>query len=316
MRKRDAEQEPSGDADPTPTYSTKGRLSRDVFLETSNDILFYFEDEGYEELYLALLKRILPEVPVSDVFCTGGKAELYKELERKPRIVVNLQIFIADLDFDDLLGSMKSDPRLQYLHRYSIENYWLDFEMFVDLIVRQKRRIRKQEVKDKLQSDLFMTKVLTDYEPIARLFAVCQRYRVGMVSTKTKTPSLIDTKTGGVSRQFAERYQAELFARAGMKQLFFAQDEDQFKNALNAALTPPHGHAVYADAGNASHFPGKHILGIFIDHINRTFDLAFNTEDLYEVLSRTLHLIPLAAFQRLRAELVERIASLQGEGTG
>ena len=125
--------------DPFPRYSARGKLSRDVFVDAYNDVMVYFEDVGYEEFYKRLLRVVVPSLAISDIFCVGGKTELFKELRRTEKIVAKPQLFIADLDFDDLFVGLGSERNLVYLRKYSIENYWVEPSIFYELIVAEKK---------------------------------------------------------------------------------------------------------------------------------------------------------------------------------
>ena len=110
-------------------YSNEGLFNRDYFLNQYTEMNFYFEDTGKEYFYEILLGRLL-EYKNLGVFCLNGKQSLYKKHEELLGKQENEKsIFIADGDFDKLIGlEMIECENFIYLEKYNIESYLLDIE--------------------------------------------------------------------------------------------------------------------------------------------------------------------------------------------
>jgi len=156
-----------------PAYSVEGLNNRDLFLEGQNAVLIYCEDEGFEEFYGRLLRRLVPDVMYEDILCLGGKTEVLKKASEGP-VAGKKRVFLLDKDFDDITGVIKSSAGIVYLGRYSIENYLLDDELLADFVIDNKRRFRRVEYDAALSVSEKLAHMFCWYEDLCRKFVLTQ----------------------------------------------------------------------------------------------------------------------------------------------
>ena len=129
-----------------PTRSADGLAALDVFYSEFNEINFYVEDADQENLYEVILRRLFPGVKVDRIFPLGGKDAVLRHASSSAN--ENLPAFrayILDKDFDDLLEKKVTRPNVFYLDRFCIENYLLDENAFVEIVIESLPRKHRQE---------------------------------------------------------------------------------------------------------------------------------------------------------------------------
>ena len=110
-----------------PEYSEFAKQVLDIFHLDSVDVIFFFEDEGYESVYEKLISRMFPQLRSVAVICLGGKTKCVAKAKETPKSNRKIPyIFILDKDFDDLLNGVELIPNVYYLQKFSIENYLVD----------------------------------------------------------------------------------------------------------------------------------------------------------------------------------------------
>ena len=111
------------------SYSDEGLAARPTFFAHYNDIIIIVEDEGKENFYTEVIKRLLGDNPkITKVLGIGGKRQVFKRFEERNASSNRWQEFyIVDGDFDDLLGRESPDSLWFYrLRRYDIESYLVE----------------------------------------------------------------------------------------------------------------------------------------------------------------------------------------------
>ncbi|SDR45864.1 Protein of unknown function [Burkholderia orbicola] len=161
-----------------PAYSEDALAAIDVFLFEFNDCLFYVEDVGQENLYLSILGKIMPDVKIDNIFPLGGKENVLTHCRENPASR-RPAFYILDMDYDDLLGEVVEDERIIYLKRYSIENYFIEFDAILNLIISEYPKRHINDVRENLRFDDFYRKTLNDIRSLVRAFILTQLHKVG-----------------------------------------------------------------------------------------------------------------------------------------
>lgn len=169
--------------DDLPGYSEGGLSARDIFLFEFNQILFYVEDEGQENLYFMILGKMFSNIRIDNIFPLGGKANVIRHHRESRVLAGRLAVYIVDKDFDDYFGLIASS-NLIYLNRYSIENYLFEEEAVVNLIVEEKPACKITEVSANIKFAQFMEKTLLAMQPLVRTFFLAQCFESEQKNTK------------------------------------------------------------------------------------------------------------------------------------
>lgn len=150
---------------------------QDLLYAQFNEMSFFVEDTEQEHLYFNILKKIFPHIQIKKIFPLDGKVNLKNHA--KAHLGDKTKIYIADLDFDEILGTKEEIKNVFYLNKYSIENYLIEKNSIYEII-----REKKPKLKDKDITDLFSLsqilqickKLLTE---LACTFIVIRHYSLG-----------------------------------------------------------------------------------------------------------------------------------------
>ena len=176
--------------DSIPANSQAGLAARDVFFATFNDVNFYVEDEGQENLYAEILGRLFPKLKIEQIFPLGGKKALVAHcLDPANKAGEKRAIYIADKDFDDLLGTIFSAPNLFYLDLFCIENYLLEDKAVLQLAVENQPREPRARLARELAFDTFLSDCHRSLDPLFRAFFVAQVLDLGIDRTSIQSRS-------------------------------------------------------------------------------------------------------------------------------
>lgn len=124
----------------------RNNRNRDQFNKQFNDIMIYVEDKGKEGIYLVIFRKLLKDLrlQVDNIFTCGGKEKVIEKYYEEKNDS-KTRIYLLDRDFDKLIyenipgermkgksySELNSLPVVFYLDKYSIENYFIDPELFV-----------------------------------------------------------------------------------------------------------------------------------------------------------------------------------------
>lgn len=164
-----------------PTRSADGLAALDVFYSEFNEINFYVEDADQENLYEVILRRLFPGVKVDRIFPLGGKDAVLRHASSSAN--ENLPAFrayILDKDFDDLLEKKVTHPNVFYLDRFCIENYLLDENAFVEIVIESLPRKHRQDVETTLNLRLVIEATFASLRALFVCFACVQRFELGL----------------------------------------------------------------------------------------------------------------------------------------
>ncbi|OAD92333.1 hypothetical protein A7A78_08850 [Aequorivita soesokkakensis] len=150
---------------------------QDVFYVQFNDVSFYVEDTEQEHLYFNILKRLFVNVQFDKIFPLNGKNNLKNHARDNSQD--NTKVYIADSDFEDILGTKEELENVFYLNKYSIENFLVEKEGIFEIIREKKPKLKNDEIEDliDLNSNLKQCKlILSD---LTCTFIVIQKYELG-----------------------------------------------------------------------------------------------------------------------------------------
>lgn len=296
------------DSDPLPQRQGAGKRNLDLFLvgSKSSPVCFYFEDEGCEELYTRFLTRLFPTYTKPLVICTGGKTKKHVLVDADAHKLSPV-VFLQDKDFDDLIGSIPTDPRVVTLHRYSFENYLLEKDALVELVIESKRRLRREDAMDALALDEYMTSLYGSYRPLAALFVTARRLNLRRVKTsKQSIFDLLAPNSVTVSEADVRKFQDEV-VEAALAAQRIATAED-LHALIEPAMEPKPQYREHADAHPNAHLCGKHLLDLVLLYVDSKVGTELSKVDRFEIAMRLLLHISMAIFDRVRTAIQESLA--------
>lgn len=160
-------------------YSYEALEVRPAFFAHLNDVNIFVEDEDKEYIYEAIFERMFSTtLNLFCIFPLGGKdAVIRKAAESGDRDENGKpNVFIVDGDFDNIWYERKTDyPGLIYLKKYNIESYFLSEESTI-VFLRGKFRLRRQDVINTLEFDLWKQKYVAEMLELFILFSCMNNY--------------------------------------------------------------------------------------------------------------------------------------------
>ena len=144
-------------------YSNEGLAARPAFFAPYNDIIIIVEDEGKENFYTELMRRLLRgKLRNTQVLGVGGKRQVLERLKGRDGNPQRWrEFYLVDGDFDDLLGWQSPDSICFYrLRRYDIENYLVEEAAICTVAEEEHPRSTAIQYRGLLQVDPWMTEVI------------------------------------------------------------------------------------------------------------------------------------------------------------
>ena len=130
------------------SYSARAAQALGLLKSSKNDIAIFVEDEASHNVWINILKSMLPaEVRLDSVNMLGSRSKVLDACRLDQAEDGRKRLYIIDADFDILLGTSK--PRLKYLYRlwaYCLENYLLNEKQFCGVVMTLKRRLKERDV--------------------------------------------------------------------------------------------------------------------------------------------------------------------------
>lgn len=251
-----------------PTRSQDAMAALDVFYDEFNDVHFFVEDEDQENLYEIILRRMFPELKIARIFPLGGKkAVLDHSLQISAR-----SVYIVDKDFDDLLGNKVQRPMLFYLERYCIENYLIDYNSTVEVIIESLPKLKREEIIANLDLEVKIFEITESIRPLFQLFYCVQRFGLGIKNCSLPAEIFCFEKRRWVVNENALETYKDKVARAASC------------TPHAAALVNPLAHPdVIPLATMDSHIvvSGKHISALVFHYIKSKYNIGTITFDSF-----------------------------------
>lgn len=282
-----------------PIYSHEGGAARDIFFADSVDVLFYFEDAGQEFVYTALLSKMGVRANF-EVVCTGGKtkfraAQLESSAARK--------IFICDKDFDDITGEAGTylSYGFAYLGRFCFENYLLDVDALRSLVV-ESSRLQLRQVVLGLDFEQYISRLVTQYEKLGRVYAVARKHRIKIPTTKTDGDALLENGEDIPCDEYIDSVRDELIQWCEANNHWIL-DRETLKAQELTAFEVPEKYRDISDGTVTTHLCGKHLMRLVILKIDEIFSTNLRNEDVPLLYSRLMSYVSPDAFSTIKSRL-------------
>lgn len=248
-----------------PTRSMEGATALDLFYVGFNEVNFYFEDQDQENLYEEIIKNLFPELKYSRVFPLHGKTSVLTHAKQsKTDSNIKNPIYIVDKDFDDLLGTMINDDRIFYLDRYCIENYLLDENALIKVLIETYPKEKIDELKKKIDLPNFYAESMNSLRPLFKLFYTVQKLDLGLKNCSAKPEEFtLKGKPWSIDPKKIEKYLELLKTTTQNKKLIPPLDDPLNDTRTKLCDTVP----------SESLVSGKFIAAIMFHYIKSKYSL-------------------------------------------
>lgn len=298
-----------------PRYTESGKRAIDLFLAEGNSYVFYFEDTNAEVFYERLIMRLFPNAGRFRVVSLHGKDNVFKKA-RGPRVTGVNYVFVVDKDFDDLLGKVvEGIPDIFYLEKYSVENFLLDLNALVRVLVEEHPEAVAEQLAMAQCEDFvaYNANLQNRYTEVTGYFVAAQKFRVQIENTKINA-----TSTWGNDNEYHPMpsvewladYRARFLEKAlvnpGSSWLNDAAALDHVLMHIFEAPSPfPLGPVPQKD-----HIPGKHLLTCLTEYLSVRVHPGLQEMHSLKLYIRLLNHIDIAVFQPLKSRIAEAYPAL------
>jgi hypothetical protein len=170
-----------------PSRSLAGKAALDIFYNDFNEVNFYVEDEDQENLDEEILRKVLPQVKFKKIFPLGGKSSVLKHAANKDNESLDKKcIYIVDKDFDDFLDKVEQDERLFYLERYCVENYLLEEQAIVNVLIETYPKKKAVDIQNQLNLPNFFAETSSALTSLFTYFLCAQKLELGIKNCDCK----------------------------------------------------------------------------------------------------------------------------------
>jgi hypothetical protein len=236
----------------------------DIFFDQFNDINFYFEDEGKENFYIHILKKLFPTKEITKVFALRGKTSVIEE--SKKNINSKKHIYILDKDFDDILGKKVVISNLFYLDRYSIENFLIEDLAFSGFVIEQKPTLKKSDINRQFKIKQNLKTIAPELKELTILYIIAQKNKLPIMNCALKPERFCqDRDKHLIDSAKISSYRTELLLALNAKDRRLT-----IKGQIKAVRLYPKAILEFI----VRHSPGKYILYFFKEKIQSVFKLA------------------------------------------
>ena len=233
-----------------------------------NDIDFYVEDEYQENFYYIILKKLFPDINFSKIFPLGGKYNVIKNA--KNTIGDKKKVYIVDKDFDDLLNKKENLENLFYLKQYSVENYLLEANPIIEIVMEERPKFQRSEIDQKFILGDFLTECKNLFLEIIPCYIVIQKYELGIPNVDlSQDRYCILNLNAEIKKTELESYKEtiRLALEDKHEKVSFMRELDYYKE-------------YFKNGDFLNHIPGKYIikfLGIRISQLFNFPSINFNS---------------------------------------
>lgn len=177
-------------------YSPRAAKAIGFLKQAYNDIEVYVEDTANQNLWLKLLRQILPaNIKLSSITMLGGREKVLAACALDQKVDKRKRIYIIDGDFDFIRG--KSKPRLKNLYRlraYCVENLLLNERALTEIACDSAGNVNISRASELLSFD----RVVRDHEDALKalftVYAVAQDLQSGIKTVGANVKNLMDSQ--------------------------------------------------------------------------------------------------------------------------
>jgi hypothetical protein len=160
-----------------PKYSPRAAKALAFLKRPYNDVDIFVEDTGNHNMWLFLLRKILPpRVRLTSVIQLGGRDKVVEACRLDQKDTSRRKLYIIDGDFDFLLHRKK--PRLRFLYRlraYCIENLLITEKAVVQIGLRCKPNSDEAQCSAKFDFRAWHSELVQKLLPLFVTYAVAKK---------------------------------------------------------------------------------------------------------------------------------------------
>lgn len=169
-----------------PQRSQGGLAAADVFYSSYNDFYFYVEDEDQENLYFTVLSKVFSDMDFAKIFPLGGKLNVLRHAKDAANSDIEKRVYLLDKDFDDLLDIKEDVKGVFYLDAFCIENYFLDEEAVVEVVLESHPKAKRDNIREELSLHGVIPVVGENLKMLFALFFFVQLENLDILNSSQK----------------------------------------------------------------------------------------------------------------------------------
>ena len=272
-----------------PTKQDSFYNGQDILYGQFNDVNFYIEDEGQENLYFEILKKLFYGIKITKIFPLNSKINVIKEASKNRNKKTN--IYIVDKDFDDILDNVKRIPNLFYLNQYSIENYLLEELAIQNIIIEEKPKLKIEQIKTEFNLDNFKKEIIKLFQELICSYIIIQKYSLDIKNIKNNPEKFCVFNPNSYIKNIEySKFQEEITTKLKIKdgRLSYTVQITKYSKIINDII----------------HIPGKYILKFLKSRISYTFKIQINWQSFVFRLSKNCKLDSLNYFKKTVKEYI------------
>jgi hypothetical protein len=159
------------------SYSPRAAKALSFLKKPYNDVEIFVEDTGNHNMWLLMVRNILPShLKISSVNLLGGRRSVVEACRLDQATDGRRKLYIIDGDFDHLIGVPK--PKLKYLYRiqaYCVENLLINKNNCVQVGMVKNFKLTESQIESRLQYDLWMSESSRLLTMIFRNYAAARK---------------------------------------------------------------------------------------------------------------------------------------------
>ena len=163
---------------------------QDIFYVQFNDVYFYVEDTDQEHLYFNILKRLFNNVTFDKIFPLNGKENLKNHARNN--VGNKDRIYIADIDFEEILETKEEIENVFYLNKYSIENHLVDQAGLFELVREKSPKLKDSDIANLFDLNTSLRQCKAILTELTCTFIVIQKHSLGKEYFGLNPPRDID----------------------------------------------------------------------------------------------------------------------------
>lgn len=159
------------------SYTPKAAKAMAFLKRPYNDIDIFVEDTTNQNMWLELIKKIVPKnIRITSVNRLGGRNSVVNACKMDQRKGLRPKIYIIDGDFDFLAGTAK--PRLKFLYRlsaYCVENLLINNQSIVEVGTCARPDMTEADISVRFGFRDWADEIRKAFEPLFVMYAVCRQ---------------------------------------------------------------------------------------------------------------------------------------------